>query len=57
MPLRLFPGTVVSRWDKKGLSGLLVLNDCDLVLWGFPLEGEVSGRVLLDERLFPGASS
>ena len=57
MPLRLFPGTVVSRWDKRGFSGLLVLNDCDLVLWGFPLEGEVSGRVLLDERLFPGASS
>lgn len=57
MPLRLFPGTVVSWWDKNRFSGLLVLRDCDLVLWGFPLEGEVSGRVLLDKRLFPGALS
>jgi len=57
LPLRLFPGTVVSWWDKNRFSGLLVLRDCDLVLWGFPLEGEVSGRVLLDKRLFPGALS
>ena len=56
-PLRLFPGMVVSRWDKKGFSGPLVLRDCDLVLWRFPLEGEISGRVLLDKRLFPGAPS
>ena len=56
-PLRLFPGMVVSRWDKKGFSGPLVLRDCDLVLWRFPLEGEISGKVLLDKRLFPGAPS
>ena len=56
-PLRLFPGMVVSRWDKKGFSGPLVLRDCDLVLWRFPLEGDSSGRVLFDKRLFPGAPS
>lgn len=47
-----FQAQLLAGGTRRGFLGLLVLNDCDLVLWGFPLEGEVSGQVLLDEGYF-----
>lgn len=36
----LFPVVSVSQLDKKGFSGLLVFQACDLVLWELASESE-----------------